>query len=563
MKFNEYEMDEVAQGFHYNNDPIEEIKEETYIGEEKYYEGEVKETYNINYEFPNKKKIIVIRKPVQLASKNSKFKTTEEYIEYYKKEFKNIRLAEDSKNMEKTYNHWNTIMSLLPKESELGKEKRLLKEQNYRDQKLKDSIKSHEKYVKLCFKIQNKTQRILKQKNEVKIKSDDDYTNEWINDVFILSMKENKKIEEKTKTKFEIKITVNKQLIKENKQLIKENKKIEENEGWELVTTKYKKPNMYSTKTKMCSSLNFGQCKHNICKFAHTLEELTPVECSFLDKCKKGDKCRFFHPSENKRDYCIRNSIIFEMIQHDKEMICLPPTQEKISPPQKNVNNLNNLQPPQEKISPPQNVMKLYKWNNLQLPNYPPLPQEEYTLPQEEYTLPQEEYTLPQEDYTLPQEDNGLCMYISAPFNIKSKVCLSLKIGQPCKYGTKCNFSHTLEELTPNKCLFEFCNNGNNCTYIHQNESKDDFCLRNSIVFNNDWNLVKSKVVSIKSNKKTRMCSYIMSGQECKHSICNFAHRLEELSPIECSFKNNCTKGNMCKFFHPNENKNDYCKRVN
>ena len=56
MKFNEYEMDEVAQGFHYNNDPIEEIKEETYIGEEKYYEEEVKETYNINYEFPNKKK---------------------------------------------------------------------------------------------------------------------------------------------------------------------------------------------------------------------------------------------------------------------------------------------------------------------------------------------------------------------------------------------------------------------------------------------------------------------------------------------------------------------------
>ena len=152
-------------------------------------------------------------------------------------------------------------------------------------------------------------------------------------------------------------------------------------------------------------------------------------------------------------------------------------------------------------------------------------------------------------------------MYIPQP-NIKTKICLSLQIGQPCKYGTKCNFAHTLEELTPIKCSFEFCNNGINCTYIHPNESKSDFCTRNSIFFDNDWNLIKTKV-AVKSTKKTRMCSYIMLGQQCKHSICNFAHTLEELSPVECSFKDNCNKGNLCKFFHPSENKNDYCKRIN
>jgi hypothetical protein len=208
---------------------------------------------------------------------------------------------------------------------------------------------------------------------------------------------------------------------------------------------------------------------------------------------------------------------------------------------------------------PPQKINnKLYNWDNVPPP---PPPQKDfiYIPPPPNYPPP------PQKDFIYtpppPQEDYGICMY-NPQHNIKSKVCLSLKIGQACKYGTKCNFAHTLEELTPIKCSFEFCNNGINCTYIHPNESKSDFCKRNSIVFDNDWNLVKTKVV-VKSTKKTRMCSYIMLGQQCKHSICNFAHTLEELSPIECSFKDNCTKGNLCKFFHPSENKNDYLKRIN
>ena len=564
MKFNEEYEEEVAQGFHYNNDPNEEVaqgfhynndpKEEKYVEDEKYYGGEVKETYDINYEFPNKNKYVnIIRKPVQLASKKSGFKTEEEFIKHYEKEYRNERLADTSKKMGEKYNYWHTIMSSLPKESELGREKRLLKEQNDREKKLKDSIKTHEKYVKLCIKNQNKAQRILKEKNEKEIKkevnneiksdvkNDDCYTDEWINDAFILSMKEDKPIIEKTK--FEIRITVNKQLDKkiekiESKKIEKiESKKIEnENEGWEVVQQKYKKHTMSTTKTKMCSSLQFGQpCKRTICNFAHTLEELAPIECSFLDNCKKGNNCKFFHPpSENKRDYCTRNSIVFEMIH--EEIICLPIC---LSPQQEEYMS----QPLPQKI----NVNKLYNWNNVPPP---PPPQEDFI-----YTPPPPNYPPP------PQEDYGLCMYTPQP-NVKSKVCLSLKIGQPCKYGTKCNFAHTLEELTPIKCSFEFCNNGINCTYIHQNESKSDFCTRNSIVFDNDWNLVKTKV-AVKSTKKTRMCSYIMLGQQCKHSICNFAHTLEELSPIECSFKDNCTKGNLCKFFHPSENKNDYLKRIN
>ena len=278
------------------------------------------------------------------------------------------------------------------------------------------------------------------------------------------------------------------------------------------------------------------------------------------------------HPCESKSDFCKRNHIVFE-IKHEEIIF---------SQPQKLSNLENNLE---NKLKQPykNNINKLYNWNILSHPQndetyccmYPTpssSPQLSSSSPQLSSSPPLSSSSPPLSSPPLsssspplssssPQQNDesyDLCMY-TPQMNIKTKICLSFNIGQPCKYGINCKFAHTLEELSPIECSFKDNCKNVNCTYIHQGESKSDFCKRNSIIFDNDWNLVKPKVV--KSSKKTRMCSSLQLGQPCKHNICNFAHTLEELSPIECSFKDNCKK-NLCKFFHPSENKSDYCKRI-
>lgn len=65
-------------------------------------------------------------------------------------------------------------------------------------------------------------------------------------------------------------------------------------------------------------------------------------------------------------------------------------------------------------------------------------------------------------------------------------------------------------------------------------------------------------------NSYTKFCS---NGEECTRHNCTFAHHLYELRTFPCSYGNNCIhlkKGSnrVCKFQHPFENIENYCKRL-
>ena len=85
-------------------------------------------------------------------------------------------------------------------------------------------------------------------------------------------------------------------------------------------------------------------------------------------------------------------------------------------------------------------------------------------------------------------------IYSKSTVQTKTRMCKSILNGMECKYGSKCSFAHTLEELTPQCCRFsERCKlvdwNGSKyvnkyektCKFIHPNETKQDYAIRNNI----------------------------------------------------------------------------------
>ena len=63
----------------------------------------------------------------------------------------------------------------------------------------------------------------------------------------------------------------------------------------------------YLKKTKFCQVLiNKGECKREICNFAHSIREIVFPDCAFSENCKKKDKCAFKHPHETEDDYKFR-----------------------------------------------------------------------------------------------------------------------------------------------------------------------------------------------------------------------------------------------------------------
>ena len=61
--------------------------------------------------------------------------------------------------------------------------------------------------------------------------------------------------------------------------------------------------------------------------------------------------------------------------------------------------------------------------------------------------------------------------------------------------------------------------------------------------------------------KNTKMCSF---GENCKKrgKGCNYAHTLDEFSPVECRFQGNCKNRSTCGFKHGDESKEDFLTRT-
>jgi hypothetical protein len=187
-----------------------------------------------------------------------------------------------------------------------------------------------------------------------------------------------------------------------------------------------------------------------------------------------------------------------------------------------------------------------------------------------------------------------------------NRLCRNLKVGsEPCT-KTSCSFLHDFDEMNLVACCHKRCNRveklasgkyvniGVGCKFIHQDESRNAFFVREGfmeeskadeikiattvetevetkvettvpVVFEcNAWKeenpkiynhptqkqevivpIYKpvSKVIEITQEErtKTKLCDSILSGNPCRHKTnCRFAHSLDELKIVECHHGVNC-----------------------
>jgi pyruvate dehydrogenase complex dehydrogenase (E1) component len=73
----------------------------------------------------------------------------------------------------------------------------------------------------------------------------------------------------------------------------------------------------------------------------------------------------------------------------------------------------------------------------------------------------------------------------------------------------------------------------------------------------------KSSTEQQNTKIKTKMCKNILLNKTCTYRICNFAHSISELHPLECSFSNMCKyKKSTCQYIHEDESKSSYINRL-
>jgi len=168
----------------------------------------------------------------------------------------------------------------------------------------------------------------------------------------------------------------------------------------------------------------------------------------------------------------------------------------------------------------------------------------------------------------------------------KSIVCKSVKDNVPCAYGTKCIFTHYVDEVQPNACTFGYdCalvkykgdnvknkNAKKTCFFIHPEETVSDWLLRNGF----DESLMQRPVQDPALFKCTRMCISVIENIPCtKGEECTYAHKVEELKTNPCNFGNECRHvrkegdgyinndtGKICIFLHPDESLHNFEARA-
>jgi len=349
-----------------------------------------------------------------------------------------------------------------------------------------------------------------------------------------------------------------------------------------------------STKSRMCSTYGTKHtCRHgNDCKFAHTIEELTPSDCFFGNKCQfivsTGRKCDHIHPQENKIAYCKRIGI----------KMAKKPVAKKQSRPN-------------DQIVITIKLPSLSIWNNR--PNI----LREYIDETPIYITREDTSTV--EDKRFEALERLKCA--KDKITTKSQMCSSFGSKKSCKHGSKCRFAHTVEELTPSVCFFgeqcQFIHSlDKKCMHIHDCEDKNEYCKRvgikiitpstqtntsvkkyypppspiveqtneiedttlkkyypppspipNEIEDKRSEALERLKCAKDKITTKSQMCSSFGTNQICKHgNKCRFAHTVEELTPSVCFFGEQCqfinTSSKKCMHIHDCEDKNEYCNRV-
>lgn len=88
------------------------------------------------------------------------------------------------------------------------------------------------------------------------------------------------------------------------------------------------------TKTKMCRRIIAkGYCANPNCTFAHTCNELTPINCTYGQRCRfKAKTCLFIHPQESKIQFLQRHGYMkFTAHENSKQLVPKQELQDSLS----------------------------------------------------------------------------------------------------------------------------------------------------------------------------------------------------------------------------------------
>lgn len=165
----------------------------------------------------------------------------------------------------------------------------------------------------------------------------------------------------------------------------------------------------------------------------------------------------------------------------------------------------------------------------------------------------------------------------------KTQFCNARLNGTQCKYGLRCKFSHSLDELNVKECgygqhcYFIIFNNNNyinnnkqykKCYRIHPLETKENYLKRlNKVV----PTILPESVIA----KCTKMCQKAYTSEGCLTEDCTYAHKVDELVLTDCAFSFKCkfVKNNegiyenidhsrVCNRLHPLETETNLKNRV-
>lgn len=153
-------------------------------------------------------------------------------------------------------------------------------------------------------------------------------------------------------------------------------------------------------------------------------------------------------------------------------------------------------------------------------------------------------------------ENSSVTSSLSDSSKRKTQPCNSILNDKTCPYGSKCNFAHSLEELVVDICLYKnrcylvrfengsYANTGaKKCSRIHPEETKESFHKRCGTLKSFPNFPEKTIVPNMKCTKLCKNAYEIIFDhveKKCDIENCTYAHSLEELNLLDCSFGSDC-----------------------
>jgi hypothetical protein len=271
-------------------------------------------------------------------------------------------------------------------------------------------------------------------------------------------------------------------------------------------------------RTKMCKFAE--KCTRSVCTFAHTLDEWSPPVCRFQSKCNLS--CHRYHRKyETKAQYL--------------ERLAAPTALEENETPE---------------------IPHLFDAIKDLVPLFTPAPPTHKKKPSMASIV---------KEQGPPAPLNVETQQPSAAPSLRKRTIVCKRFSNCTFEG--CTFAHTMEELTPSVCGYQDqCRNKDKCNYIHSGETKEQYVSRLGLfskVASPPTPVVtvpETTTTKVDQPKRTKMCK---RAGHCTYSGCTFAHSLEELSPMVCSFQSKCKHKHKCQYFHDQmETKQQYINRL-